>query len=68
MRRTGRGPSRASLVSECGRGLFWRVLGRCEGMWGIDCFRVGCGMLLDSGRLGGRVEGCGLGEGRRRLF
>ena len=32
---------------------------------GIDCFRVGCGMLLDSGRLGGRVEGegCGLGEG-----
>ena len=29
---------------------------------GIDCFRVGCEMLLDSGRLGGRVEGCGLGE------
>ena len=30
--RPGRGPSRASLVSECGRGGW--VLERCGGMWG----------------------------------
>ena len=51
----------ASLVSECGRGGW--VLERCGGMWGIDCFRICWGMLLVSGRLGGRMEGCGLGEG-----
>ena len=61
MWRTGRGLSGASLVSECGRGGW--VLERCGGMWGIDCFRICWGMLLVSGRLGGRMEGCGLGEG-----
>ena len=61
MWRTGKGPSRASLVSECGRGGW--VLERCGWMWGIDCFRKCWGMLLVSGRRGGRMEGCGLGEG-----
>ena len=48
-------------MSECERAEW--VLERRGGIWGIDGFRICCGMLLVSGRLGGRMEGCGHGKG-----
>ena len=62
MWRTGRGPSRASLVSECGRGGW--VLVKCVWMWGsiVSENAGGCCWSV-GGLIGGRMEGCGLGEG-----
>ena len=62
MWRTGRGPSRAIVFGERMR-AGWVGAGEVRRDVGINCFRICCGMLLVSGRLGGRMEGCGLREG-----